>query len=156
VSADKRPNDQNGRRLFRVIVGVDGSADSTDALAWAAAEARMRGGTLEVVHASFYRSVLLEQFPEELASEKSILDRAVERAVTLEPTIQVTGRLAEPPAAKALIEISDGANLLVVGSRGLGGFKELELGSVSHQCAQHAHCPVAIVRPQRQRAQAEI
>jgi nucleotide-binding universal stress UspA family protein len=132
---------------LRVVVGVDGSVDSTEALAWAADEARMRAAILEVVHASFYRSALVEKFPEEIAREHSILDLAVAEATALEPTIQVTGRIVEPPAAKALIELSDGAALLVVGSRGLGGFKELELGSVSHQLAQHARCPVTIVRP---------
>lgn len=149
MSAGDPTPEQHDRRLIRVVVGVDGSADSDDALAWAAREARMRTAILEVVHASVYRSALLEQFPEELAREKSILDGAVARASTLEPTIEVTGRGAEPPAAKALIEISDDADLLVVGSRGLGGFQELELGSVSQQCAQHARCPVAIVRPQK-------
>ena len=47
---------------------------------------------------------------------------------------------------KLLVEVAKGANLLVVGSRGLGGFRELLLGSVSQQCAQHATCPVVIVR----------
>jgi nucleotide-binding universal stress UspA family protein len=148
TAGDPTP-EQHERRLIRVAVGVDGSGDSDDALAWAAREARMRSAILEVVHASVYRLALLEQFPEERAREKSILDRAVARASTLEPTIEVTGRSVEPPAAKALIEISGDADLLVVGSRGLGGFRELELGSVSQQCAQHARCPVVIVRPQQ-------
>jgi nucleotide-binding universal stress UspA family protein len=57
--------------------------------------------------------------------------------------------ITDPPAAKALIESSVGADLLVVGSRSLGGFKRLELGSVSQQCAHHACCPVVIIRPRR-------
>jgi nucleotide-binding universal stress UspA family protein len=95
----------------------------------------------------FYRTALLELFPEELDRERSILDHAVAHAAALEPTLEVSGVLAEPPPSKALIDASQGADLLVVGSRGFGGFKELEMGSVSHQCAQHAHCCVVIVRP---------
>jgi nucleotide-binding universal stress UspA family protein len=146
MSADNRASGHDNHRPFRVVVGVDGSAESNDALAFAVKEAQMRAATLEVVHASSYRFALLEQFPEELALEQSILDVAVALAAAAEPGIEVIGRIVEPPAAKALIDSSDGADLLVVGSRGLGGFKELELGSVSHQCAQHAHCPVTIVR----------
>jgi nucleotide-binding universal stress UspA family protein len=149
MNADGRTSSPSDPAPARIVVGVDDSPHSHDALAWAAAEARLRATTLEVVYAMFYRSALLEQFPDELARERSILDRAVARATSLEPTIEVTGRMVEPPAAKALVEISEGADLLVVGSRGLGGFMELELGSVSHQCARHARCPVVVVRPRR-------
>jgi hypothetical protein len=61
------------------------------------------------------------------------------------PDVDVEGRLAQGSAAKALVEGSAGAELLVVGSRGLGGFRELQLGCVSHECAQHASCPLLIV-----------
>ena len=66
--------------------------------------------------------------------------RAEAREVEIE-TIAVQGQ-----PARALVEVAKGADLLVVGSRGLGGFRELLLGSVSQQCAQHATCPVVIVR----------
>ena len=62
--------------------------------------------------------------------------------------VELHTRVAEGPAVEVLLEASSDAELLVVGSRGLGGFKELLLGSDSHQCAQHAHCPVVIVRPE--------
>jgi nucleotide-binding universal stress UspA family protein len=138
----------------RVVVGVDGSAESMRALAWAATEARLRGGELEVVHANFYRHELLELFADDaLVDERAVLDRAVLRARELEPGIRVTGRICEPPATKALVEASEGADLLVVGSRGLGRFQELTIGSVSNTCAHHARCPIVIVRPrQRERS----
>jgi nucleotide-binding universal stress UspA family protein len=132
-----------------VVVGVDGSPDAAQALDWAAEEARIRGATLEVVYALFCRSDLLTQYPKLLGAEQSVLDSAMARARQLQPTIEVTGWMAEPPAAKALIDSSTGADLLVLGCRGLGGFKQLELGSVSQQCSRHAGCPVAIVRPRR-------
>jgi nucleotide-binding universal stress UspA family protein len=133
----------------RVVVGVDGSPDSADALVWAAHEARLRGARLEVVYALFFRSELLEQYPDLLEKERSIPGAAVARAQELEPALETTSRTADPPPAKALVEASVGADLLVVGARGLGGFKRLELGSVSQQCAHHAFCPVVIVRPPR-------
>jgi nucleotide-binding universal stress UspA family protein len=92
---------------------------------------------------------LLEQYPDMLEDERAVLAAAVARVRTLEPTVHTAGRMTDPPAAKALIESSVGADLLVVGSRGLGGFKRLELGSVSQQCAHHAGCPVVIIRPRR-------
>jgi nucleotide-binding universal stress UspA family protein len=149
VSGTELDLDRN--RTGRIVVGVDGSPDSLDALAWAAHEARIRDANLEVVYALFYRPELLEQYPGLLENERSILSAAVARARHLEPTVETTGRIADPPAAKALIEASAGADLLVVGSRGLGGFKRLELGSVSQQCAHHAFCPVVIIRPDRSR-----
>jgi nucleotide-binding universal stress UspA family protein len=132
----------------RVVVGVDGSAISMRALAWAAAEAALRGASLEIVHATFFRHELLEQFEEFASGERAVLDAALSRARDLEPEIRVTVRVREPPAAKALVEASEGAQLLVVGSRGLRGFNELAIGSVSNECAHHSRCPVVIIRPE--------
>jgi nucleotide-binding universal stress UspA family protein len=61
--------------------------------------------------------------------------------------LTVVGVTHQEHPASALIEASDGADLLVVGSRGLGGFRGLLLGSVGHQCVLHARCPVVIIRP---------
>jgi nucleotide-binding universal stress UspA family protein len=132
----------------RIVVGVDGSASSMRALAWATTEAQLRGAALEVVHADWARREALEALaPGMLSDEQSVLDRAVVRARALAPSITVAGWLSDPPAGKALIQASDGAEMLVVGSRGLSGLKELALGSVSSECAHHAHCPVVIVPP---------
>ncbi len=135
--------------LPRIVVGVDGSANSLRALSWAASEARLRGCVLEIVHANFYRREILVSFEDFARDEKAILDHAVGRARVLEPGVQVIGHLSEPPADKALIDASDGAELLVVGSRGLHGFNEVVVGSVSNECAHHAKCPVVIVRPEQ-------
>ena len=131
----------------RVVVGVDGSPRGDKALEWAAEEARMRGAILEVVHAAFYRRELLEAFPGFAKGEGAVLARAVARARALAPTIEVVARMCEPPAAEALTKESEGATLLVVGSRGLHGFEELAKGSVSNYCVHYACCPVLVVRP---------
>jgi nucleotide-binding universal stress UspA family protein len=137
-----------GERGPRIVVGVDGSPDSLRALDWAAKEARIRTAALEVVHVGTFRRAAMELFSPNLRQqEESLLDAAVERAKQLEPGIEVRGRLCEPPVTEALIEASDGAEMLVVGSRGLTGLRELAIGSTSSGCAHHARCPVLIVRP---------
>jgi nucleotide-binding universal stress UspA family protein len=133
----------------RIVVGVDGSQPSFEALEWAAREARLRSARLEVLHASFYRPEMLQLFPGAAKDEAAILDVAVARVRSVEPDVEVVARQTGPPAAKALVEASAGAELLVVGSRGLGGFDELVMGSVSHQCAHHGQCPVVIIRGAR-------
>jgi nucleotide-binding universal stress UspA family protein len=138
-----------GSGSARIVVGVDGSAPSLAALAWAVKEARLRGARLEVLHATFYRPELLQIFPNAAEDEEAVLAHALTRARALEPAVDVEARKAGPPPAKALVEASAGAELLVVGSRGLGGFDELIMGSVSRQCAHHAQCPVVIVRGAR-------
>lgn len=130
-----------------VVVGVDGSPDSLEALAWAAREAKLRGAELVVVHANFIRRVAEPDHPRLFEKDRQILECAVEQAKKLEPDLAITGRLPEPPAAKALIDASKTAELLVVGSRGMGGIKEFVIGSVSNLCVRQAHCPVVVVRP---------
>jgi nucleotide-binding universal stress UspA family protein len=131
----------------RIVVGYDGSGPSERALAWAAHEAQLRKATLEIVYAELYREEALEALdPQMIEEEKFRLDRAVAEARLLAPDIPVFGRLCDPPAGRALIEASAGADLLVVGSRGLGAMKEIMLGSVSNECVHHALCPVVLIR----------
>lgn len=133
-------------RRPRIVVGVDGSPESMRALVWAAGEARVRGTVLEVVHADVFRHEVMDLFgPRVLQSERAVLEDAILRARSLEPSVVVEARLCEPPAGEALIEASEDAELLVVGSSGTSGFKHLTLGSVSAECALHAKCPVVIV-----------
>ena len=144
--AKDMPEAGAARPTPRVVVGVDGSAAADEALAWAVEEARMRGAVLEIVHANFFRRELLQAFPGFAKGERVILARAMARAKALAPTVEVVGRLCEPPPAEALAKESEGASLLVVGSRGLHGFEELAKGSVSNYCVHYADCPVLVVR----------
>lgn len=133
-------------RDARVVVGVDGSPGSMRALAWAAAEARIRSAVLEVVHVDVFRHEVMDQFgPSVLGSEHAVLDEAVARASSLEPSVVVEAKLCEPPAGQALISASEDAGLLVVGSSNGGGPRNLALGSVSTECALHARCPIVII-----------
>lgn len=133
----------------RVVVGVDGSTGSEKALAWAAGEAQRSGASLELVGAwsfpataGYTPGVAFDEFEKAVIG---VVDHAVEEISRLYPQLRVQKRVVESPAAPALVEASNGADLLVVGSRGRGGFRELLLGSVSQYCAHHARCPVVIV-----------
>ena len=141
----------------RVIVGVDGSETARKAVRWAAREAKLRGMKLELVTAweiPTYSYVSRYGFPaisDEMmksltARAEGHLAEALVEARAEARDVQIETIAAEGQPAKVLVEVAKGADLLVVGSRGLGGFRELLLGSVSQQCAQHATCPVVIVR----------
>jgi len=139
----------------RIVVGVDGSDTARFAARWAAHEARRRGAVLEMVCAwevptntSGTGYVLAtDDLVEGLVRNAEETLAAAGETVRLEAgQIPVETRALEGPAVRVLLEASKGADLLVLGSRGLGGFRELLLGSVSQHCAHHATCPVVIVR----------
>jgi nucleotide-binding universal stress UspA family protein len=142
----------------RVVVGVDGSETSREALRWAADEALARGAELRVVHAWDVQSVGAgigltpgrrtaaepegqRQVAEQLVSDL-VKDELGDHGLT-----DIRPSIGRGSAASVLLEAAKGADLLVVGSRGLGGFAGLLLGSVSTKMANHAPCPVVIVRP---------
>jgi nucleotide-binding universal stress UspA family protein len=135
----------------RVLVGVDGSAGADRALRWAVQEAASRKMELRVLVAWMYPAtggfVIIDSYGQFAEGAREILDKAMARVAELEPSVPVKGELWEEPPSQALIEASREADLLVVGSRGLGGFRGLLLGSVSQHCVQHAACPVLVVRP---------
>jgi nucleotide-binding universal stress UspA family protein len=143
-----------------VVVGVDGSAGSLEALRFALEEARLRRARLVALCAWMLpltevpgpfllelpaAGPTLEQVRPELerAAERR-LDEALE-SVAGHGDVEIERRVVEAAPAHALVEASEGAELLVVGSRGHGGFAGLRLGSVGQQCAHHARCPVVIV-----------
>jgi nucleotide-binding universal stress UspA family protein len=140
-----------------IVVGVDQSAGSLAALRFAFEEARLRDATLRVVHAWQYGYIgvgfMEASYPlvggdiKELQDAgEAALEATVREAIPDTDGMAIERRVMEGRPAEVLVEQSLGADLLVVGSRGHGGFAELLLGSVSHQCASHARCPVVIVR----------
>jgi nucleotide-binding universal stress UspA family protein len=133
----------------RVVVGVDGSVTAQRALEWAVEEARLRQAVLEVVHAWSPPALAVPT----MALDYGIFDDAA-HAIVSEALGRVdTSGLPGPvlrvikvgTGGRVLVEQAEGADLVVVGSRGLGGFKGLLLGSVSHQVAHHAACPVVVL-----------
>jgi len=131
-----------------VVVGVDGSEHGRRALRWALEEAKLRHLGCLVVHAWHYSSAAANPYlgmpiPEVESAAREVLEQ--ELALTKGCGVAVEGRLVEMTAADALVEASDGAELLIVGSRGRGGFAAAVLGSVSTACVRHAKCPVVVV-----------
>lgn len=140
-----------------IVVGVDGSGESKEALRWALEEARLRGAAVRAVYAWRDPYVLTpgfglpEDFEFDALRERAVetLDAVVAEVVGKSSDVPVEAVIAEGSAGSVLVDAAEGADLLVVGSRGHGGFVGLLLGSVSHQCVQHASCPVLIVRGTR-------
>lgn len=135
----------------RVVVGVDGSEASYEALRWAVRHARLIRATVEAVAAydvpgaAGWSAPAVDADLDEEQAKKDLVD---ELRTVLVQTVDVplTSHVVRGNAAEVLIGASAGAELLVVGNRGRGGFARLLLGSVSLQCAQHASCPVVIIR----------
>ena len=137
-----------------VVVGVDGSAVSDHAVGFAFDEADRRDVPLVAVHAWRYpvptgagdMLPLVYDLDQVGAEETALLAEATAGWCERYPDVHVTRRVYRSRPAKALVEESADAGLVVVGARGRGGFSGLLLGSVSHAVLHHAQCPVAIVR----------
>jgi len=137
-----------------IVVGVDGSAGSRNALKWAAAEAAEHGADLVVMNV--WEHTLLPPAGSVSVSEHYVPDPSQRTAADLvevikdelgeNPAVVVRPRVLQGRPAKVLIDQSAGASLLVVGQRGHGGFAGLVLGSVSQHVAAYAKCPVTVVR----------
>ncbi|HEU5243833.1 MAG TPA: universal stress protein [Gaiellaceae bacterium] len=140
-----------------IVVGVDQSEQARKALRFAVEEAKFRNAKLRVVHAWQYGTIGVDGFTPVVGADIRDVRGAAEQALeeTLrEPlgntgSVEIERRLVEGPPASVLVDQSRDADLLVVGSRGHGGFTELLLGSVSQQVSHHADCPVVIVRPKK-------
>jgi nucleotide-binding universal stress UspA family protein len=136
--------------MHRIVVGLDGSEGARAALEWALAEARLRNAHLEVVyvwHTPFgptWGTMGIDVAEYETAAQRLVDDELASRTQAGE-AVPIEAHALHGFPAQVLIERSDGADLLVVGARGAGGFPGLHLGSVSHQVAQHAKCPVVVV-----------
>ncbi len=147
-----------GDGVDRIVVGIDGSDTARLALAWAVEEARIRRARLEVVHAWHMPSVT--GYPWVAPTfDLDAFEAAAQRTVALALGAVDTDGLVEPitrvvcagGAASTLLDAAKGADLVVVGSRGLGGFTGLLLGSVGDQVVNHADCPVVVVPPEADR-----
>ncbi len=142
--------------MSTIVVGVDGSDASRDALRWAVDEARLRGARLVAVKVWSWPTVpvfgtvglpLSDELANELKDDsRAVLDAFVHDVAGDEPGVVIDPVVLSGSPAAELIAVAREADLLVVGSRGHGGFAGLLLGSVSQQCAQHAECPVVICR----------
>lgn len=143
----------------RVVVGVDGSPASREALAAAVAEAGRTGAEVEVVASyaiadtwtdlSTVIQPTAERVRDELRArtEQSVAEVLAARPADAGPAPKVRTEVLEGPAGNVLVTAARGADLLVVGSRGHGALRGLLLGSVALHCAMHAPCPVLVVHP---------
>lgn len=131
-----------------VVVGVDGSQSSKDALRWAANYAELSGGAVRVV-TSFKTELLIAGSPNAglAAQARETLEGAVSEVFGAKPSVPVSVDVIPGHPAQVLVEASRSADLLVVGSRGHGAFVGMFLGSVSNHCVHHAKCPVLVVHP---------
>ena len=139
-----------------VIVGIDGSAHSARALEWAVKQAAVQHAAVTVITVNTVPASPWSGHPVVLAQDPAVLDRM--RQAAEEMTAKATSQLGEARPASVsvravngfpsqeLIDASRDADLLVVGSRGAGGFARLMVGSTSDQVVHHAHCPVVVVR----------
>ena len=138
----------------RIVAGVDGSESSASALRWAIRQAALTGAAVDAVIAWHYpdlaASGMVVGAVVPVYDFREIAEKIAADAVssTLDPAsdVPVRARVVQGHAAQVLLDASAGASLLVVGSRGHGGFTEALLGSVSQHCVQHALCPVVVVR----------
>ena len=148
-----------------IVSATDGSEESLRAVDWAAREAELRGLPLRIVSAAALPPRMAEHqtasgVPTVADTVVGDRDRALavaaRRAATVAPDILVdTDGLASSPA-RAITEAGSGASMLVVGSRGMGAFTAMILGSVSQYAAAHATCPVVIVREQTTAARPQV
>ena len=130
-----------------VVVGVDGSDGARRALQWAAEEARLRGARLRAVHVWSYLDQAGEAFDPTYGEDdaRQFLDEVVAGLGDDAGGLDIERMAVCDLPARGLLDSAGDADLLVVGARGMGGFRGLLLGSVSQQVAQHAPCPVVIV-----------
>lgn len=147
--------------MERIVVGIDGSEGAVRGLRWALEEARLHGAVLELVHTypkleHTYPQPAAVELPDrgslattrelEVAKVQEVIDDALSRAGGA-GDVEIRRTVRPGSAGAVLCEVARGAGLLVVGARGLGGFRGLLVGSVSQQVIAHSPCPVALITP---------
>ena len=139
----------------RIVAGVDGSSSARSALHWAIRQAELTGGSVDAVIAWEYPAAYggYGMAPVGVSdvdfagwAEKTVADEVA--AAAADSAVDVRTQVTEGSPARVLLAAAEGADLLVVGSRGHGGFAEALLGSVGQHCVHHARCPVVVIRGQ--------
>jgi len=145
-----------------IIVGTDGTGSSDAAVKWAAREAQRRGRPLRIVHAFDWD---WHESRYDIGNEYVDVTRSIAEAVTaaafdqaraIAPTIRIDRVSLIGHATDRLLDLTERAELMVLGSRGRGGFAALLLGSVSQRVAAHASCPVVVVRGEASLAEGPV
>ena len=132
-----------------IVVGLDGSDSSTKALRWAVEEARLRGGVVKAVRAwelplQPYESYIPPEIYLDAAKDAEVnLEDQLAKVLGKNPPVEISREIHEGDPAMVIMDQADGAKMIVVGSRGLGGFSGVLLGSVSSRLVHHARCLVS-------------
>ncbi len=131
-----------------IVVGVDGSAGSNDALRWAAGQATMTGAALRVVASWRWPSYLTRVPPgaDPAGDTARTLDEAVATVRDDFPDLDISKHVVQGPPGPSLLTQAENAALLVVGARGRAAFPGMLLGSVAEYCVRNGPCPVVVVR----------
>lgn len=142
-------------RYRRIVTGIDGSASSLRALRWAIHLAKVTSAAVDAMVAWHYPVSAYScgwapvgigpEYDFEEIAEKIVAD-AIGDALGPGSKVRVRACVVEGDPAQVLLDASEGADLLVVGNRGHGGFAQALLGSVSQHCVHHARCPVVVIR----------
>lgn len=139
----------------RIVVGIDGSDESVAALRWAIAEASLRKTGILALHCWVYPTSV--GFPTMMLTDVGMIQKSSEALLAdviaqasagspaTAPTVPIESVVTEGSAAQALVDASEGAEMVVVGARGHGGFMGLLIGSVASQVVHHAKCPVVVI-----------
>jgi len=152
VSPEQAQEEMAGRIVAgqRIVVGIDGSPASISALEWAVRQAEITGASLDIVAAwdwpvSFGWSMIPEGY-DPVADMHKMIDPLIDTLRISHPNVIMDAKIVEGHPAPVLIKESEGATLLVVGSRGHGEFVGALIGSTSEHCVAHAACPVVVIR----------
>ena len=141
--------------MGKIVVGIDGSEGATDALKWAANEAKLRGSSLQIVYSWQYPLYVTSEPIYMPPPDKELIvhgatDTAQKMATAAGLDAMGISYTIETPQGRPgpeMVRLAADAELMVVGSRGAGSVRELLLGSVSNYCAHHSPCPVVLIRP---------
>lgn len=140
----------SGQQQRRIVVGVDGSPSSKRALAWAVHQAELDGSVIDAVCAwqypISYGWVVTDEDTRIGALAAETLDKVIAEVRRDSGRVSIRPHVVAQNPARALIDAAEGADLLVIGSRGHGGFTGALLGSVGQHCVHHAPCPVLVIR----------